>query len=122
MTRKLLHVRIHNGTESFEVSAHTEARLEQLVRAECADRGWLVEDVERGDGVNRQELHKRLMESRPGSIEMDIFQEFEHMHDRIDMFVGDVNTRILSAAVGFMMLLGLITIIAAVLLVLMAAK
>jgi hypothetical protein len=40
-----LTVRIHNGAESFEVEAHSKERLDELIKAECHDRGWLVEEV-----------------------------------------------------------------------------
>lgn len=33
------------GEEPFEVEAHSKERLEQLIKAECDDRGWLVEEV-----------------------------------------------------------------------------
>lgn len=40
-------IAIHYYGDNFEVEARTEARLEQLIKAECHDRGWLVEDTER---------------------------------------------------------------------------
>lgn len=34
------------GCEPFEVEAHTQERFDELIKAECHDRGWLVEEVE----------------------------------------------------------------------------
>lgn len=31
--------------EQFEVEALTKARLKELIKVECADRGWIVDDT-----------------------------------------------------------------------------
>ena len=47
-----MRVAIHYlGEEPFEVEAHTEERLVQLIEAERHDRGWLVEDTWREELV-----------------------------------------------------------------------
>ncbi len=33
------------GCEPFEVEARSKARLDELIKAERHDRGWLVEEV-----------------------------------------------------------------------------
>ena len=43
--QRTCHVR-HNNGESFEVSGLTLARIRKLVKAECEDRNWLIEDTE----------------------------------------------------------------------------
>jgi hypothetical protein len=35
----------HNSGEYFELQAWSTARLRKLIEAECADRGWLVDDT-----------------------------------------------------------------------------
>lgn len=36
----------HDSGEMFEVTAGTLARMRNLIEAECADRGWLLTDVD----------------------------------------------------------------------------
>ena len=36
----------HDNGESFEVHGLTLARIRKLVKAECEDRNWLIEDTE----------------------------------------------------------------------------
>ena len=36
----------HDNGESFEVHGLTLARIRKLIKAECHDRNWLVEDTE----------------------------------------------------------------------------
>ena len=43
--QRTYHVRHDNG-ESFEVHGLTLARVRKLVKAECEDRNWLIEDTE----------------------------------------------------------------------------
>ena len=43
--QRTYHVR-HNNGESFEVHGLTLARIRKLVKAECEDRNWLIEDTE----------------------------------------------------------------------------
>jgi len=43
--QRTYHVRHDNG-ESFEVHGLTLARIRKLVKAECEDRNWLIEDTE----------------------------------------------------------------------------
>ncbi len=50
LERRMIHpatyrVRHDNG-ESFEVHGLTLARIRKLVKAECEDRNWLIEDTE----------------------------------------------------------------------------
>jgi len=50
LERRIIHpatyrVRHDNG-ESFEVQGLTLARIRKLIKAECHDRNWLVEDTE----------------------------------------------------------------------------
>ena len=43
--QRTYHVR-HNNGESFEVHGLTLARIRKLIKAECEDRNWLIEDTE----------------------------------------------------------------------------
>ncbi len=36
----------HNSGEYFELQAWSTRRLRKLIEAECADRGWLVDETE----------------------------------------------------------------------------
>lgn len=45
----------HNSGEYFEVQAWTTARLRKLIQAECADRGWDVDDTETIEIHEKQE-------------------------------------------------------------------
>ena len=45
----------HNSGEYFEVQAWTTARLRKLIKAECADRGWELDDTETIERVHEKQ-------------------------------------------------------------------
>jgi hypothetical protein len=50
----------HNSGEYFEVRARSTARLRKLIEAECADRGWLVDDTETIEIEKEEAGHDRV--------------------------------------------------------------
>ena len=50
----------HNSGEYFELQAFTTARLRKLIEAECADRGWLVDETETIEIEKQEAEHDRV--------------------------------------------------------------
>jgi hypothetical protein len=54
------HVR-HDSGDSFEVHGLTLARIRKLIKAECEDRGWLMDDIDWWVEPPMQTFHFRRM-------------------------------------------------------------